>query len=156
MIELLKAKIIESRKTNLTCLNVYGAGKIATDLYKTLLGEIELEASRKNRDLKNEEYYSIVKKFVKNGKEFIEQIKGTGLPMLGAKITEEIILLEKLLPETASKKEIAEILTNDCLDAIIGAKNKGQAMGIAMKTLKSFNMNVDGKDVEEVVNEMIN
>lgn len=155
MIELLKDKIIESRKTNLTCLNVYGAGKIATDLYKTLLGEIELEASRKNRVLKDEECYSIVKKFLKNAKDFVEQIRGTGRPMLGAKITEEIILLEKLLPKTASKKEIGEALTKHCLSDIIG-KNKGQAMGLAMKTLKSLNMSVEGKDVEEVVSEMIN
>lgn len=155
MIELLKAKIIESRKTNLTCLNTYGAGKIATDLYKTLLGEIELEASRKNRDLKDEECLLIVKKFLKNGKEFIQQIKGTGRPMLGAQITEELILLEKLLPKTASKKEIEEVLTEHCSSVIIG-KNKGQAMGIAMKTLKSIGLSVEGKDVEEVVNGMIN
>jgi hypothetical protein len=36
------------------------------------------------------------------------------------------------------------------------AKNKGQAMGIAMKTLKSLNLSVNGKDVEEAVLEMVN
>lgn len=156
MIELLKEKIKESRKTNLTNLNMYGANDIATNLYKTLLGEIELEASRKNRELKIEECYSIIKKFLKSNEDFAENIKNSDRTMLKASLYEEKLLLEALLPKTLSKKEIGEILTKHCLDAIIACDNLGKAMGIAMKTLKSLNLQVNGKDVDEVVNEMIN
>lgn len=151
MIEFLKEKIKEARR--------YKNG-VTLNLLTTLLGDFQLESSRKNRELKEIEYHNIIKIFIKNLKESLKHVDSIqsihskeSLPIV---INEEISILEQLLPKTLSKKEIGEVLTSKCLDAIIGAKSKGQAMGIAMKTFKSLNLSVDGKDVEEAVNEMVN
>lgn len=145
MIEVLKENIKESRKNK----NEYSL-KILT----TLLGDIQLESSRKNRDLTNKECESIVKKFIKNNNETMKYLDFSEPKFID--LANEIILLEDLLPKTLSKKEIGEVLTSKCLDAIIACDNLGQAIGIAMKTLKEFDANIDGKDVSEVVSEMVN
>ena len=145
MIEILKENIKESRKNK----NEYSL-KILT----TLLGDIQLESSRKNRDLTNQECESIVKKFIKNNNETMKHLDFSEPKFID--LANEIILLEDLLPKTLSKKEIGEVLTSKCLDAIITSKNHSQAIGVAMQTLKSLNLSVNGKDVNEVVSEMVN
>jgi uncharacterized protein YqeY len=147
MIEILKEKIKESRKEN---------NKQSLSILTTLLGEIQLESSRKNKELNNKDCESIVKKFIKSNNETLEYISPNEDSTDFLSLKYENIILESLLPKTLSQKEISETLIKHCLDAIIGAKNKGQAMGIAMKTLKSLNLSVNGKDVEEAVLEMVN
>jgi uncharacterized protein YqeY len=145
MIELLKINIKECRKNK---------NEDALKVFTTLLGDIQLESSRKNRDLTHKECEDIVKKFIKNNHETMKYLDTTGNKYMS--LAYELSLLQDLLPQTLSLKEINEVLTKHCLDAIIGAKSKGQAMGIAMKTLKSLNFNVDGKDVDEIISEMVN
>lgn len=147
MIELLKEKIKESRKLN---------NKDSLSILTTLLGEIQLESSRRNKDLDQKSCEAIVRKFIKNNNETLKYINchDDSIDCIG--FNYENTILESFLPKTLSKKEIGETLTKNCLESIIQAKNKGQAMGIAMKTLKSLNLPVEGKDVEEVVNEMVN
>lgn len=145
MIELLKENIKECRK------NKNGD---ALKVFTTLLGEIQLESSRKNRDLTSQERENIVKKFIKSIYESMEHLDSSGSQYLD--LSYELSLLKDLLPQTLSQEAIEKYLTEHCLGAIVGAKNKGQAMGIAMKALKSLNLPVEGRDVEEVVNGMVN
>jgi len=148
MIEQMKKEIILATKSGDT---------IKKNILKLVVSEVQLEESRRNKPLKDQEIENIIKKFIKNIEETMSYMKNKdpykeNPPM---ELVEEITQLMLWLPIKASKKEIEEALTEHCSSVIIG-KNKGQAMGIAMKTLKAIGLSVDGKDVEEVVNEIIN
>ena len=144
MIEQMKKEIVSATKSGDT---------IKKNILKLVVSEVQSEESRRNKSLKDQEIENIVKKFIKNIEETMSYIKKQDPPL---DLMKEIAELSLWLPIKTSKKEIGEVLTKNCLESIIQAKNKGQAMGIAMKTLKSLNLPVEGKDVEEVVNEMVN
>jgi hypothetical protein len=57
------------------------------------------------------------------------------------------------LPKTLSVEEIAAQL-GEVADAIKGAKNDGQATGVAMKHLKSKQLRVLGEDVSAAVKKL--
>lgn len=130
---------------------------IKKNILKLVVSEVQLEESRRNKTLKDQEIEGIIKKFIKNIEETMSYMKKKDPYKENPPIelVEEITQLMLWLPIKASKKEIEQVLIEHCSSAIIG-KSKGQAMGIAMKTLKGLGLSVEGKDVEEVVIGMIN
>lgn len=122
---------------------------IGKSLYSTLLGEMELEESRKNKALKEEECIVIVKKFIKNINETLQYAN----PPVRSFLNMEKELLESLLPKTMSNNDIVSFISHnsDLLHSILAAKTEGQAIGIAMKELKG---KADGKDVKKAVEEL--
>jgi uncharacterized protein YqeY len=65
----------------------------------------------------------------------------------------EIALLKSLLPQTLDAAAIIKALEAVRAD-IQGAKNDGQATGLAMKHLKGLSLNVQGQDVAAAVKEI--
>jgi|SRR5690606_15401559 len=67
-----------------------------------------------------------------------------------AKLDTEITTLEKFLPQSLSAEQIRELL-GPVADQIKAAPAQGQAMGIAMKTLKAAGAEVNAPDVAAAV-----
>lgn len=143
MIEQIKEEIVKATKRK---------DIITKNILKLVVSEVQAEEARRNKTLSQNEIESIIKKFIKNNEETLQYVKEPEALVL----MNEIATLSLWLPIKTTKKEIGKVLTEHCLDAIVGAKSKGQAMGIAMKTLKSLNLPVEGKDVEEVISGMVN
>lgn len=137
MIQELKNKILVATKEK---------NKFVKNLYKTLLGEIQLESSRKNKDLDDKECQAIVKKFIKNIDESLTHVNAPKRTFLEF----EKVLLEEFLPETLSRNDILNLINSLGLyDSICTAKNDGMAIGIAMRGLKNYS--VEPSDVKDVV-----
>ena len=67
-----------------------------------------------------------------------------------ARLAAENAYLQALMPESLSVDEITAVL-DEVIDAVKGAKNDGQATGIAMKHLKGLRLRVLGDDVAAAV-----
>ncbi len=120
------------------------------DLLRTALGEIQSAEARAGKSLSEEDAQKIIKKLIKSNQETIDVSKDATTK---ANLTEEIRILEALLPKTMSVPEIVASLASVAAD-IRAAKSDGQATGVAMKKLKSEGATVDGKDVAEAVKQI--
>lgn len=111
------------------------------------MGEIQTAGARAKRDLTDEESTAIVRKLVKSNEETHAQ---TASEADRAQLTQEIAILQTLLPKTATVDDIVAALAPNA-DAVRAADNDGKATGVAMKHLKSAGLVVDGKDVQAAV-----
>src|SRR4051794_33573417 len=104
------------------------------DTLRTVLGEAQAEAVRRKGEATDEVVLGVVKKAVAGLKETIPLAKKDGRDT--AQQEAELVLLEALLPKAWDKDAIAAVLA-PLRDELRAAKNDGQAMGVAMKTLKA-------------------
>lgn len=120
---------------------------VARDVLRLALGEIQTAEARKNTQLSDEEAAGALRKLVKSNEETL------GLSGEGERATtlkKEIEVLTSLLPKQMSVDEIVAALSSQ-VDAIKAAKADGQAVGVAMKHLKSTGASVTGNDVQVAV-----
>lgn len=117
------------------------------DLLKVVLGELQTAAARLSEDLPDAEAQRIIRKMVKSNQEMVGL---SDRPEVVQKMKAEIAVLETLLPKTLDIDQIIRAL-EPVTDALKSAGNEGQAMGAAMKHLKSTGASVDGKDVGQAV-----
>lgn len=120
------------------------------DLLKVVLGELQTAGARLSEALPDAEAERLIRKMVKSNQEMAEL---SPKPEVVEKMKTEIAVLETLLPKTLSVDEIVEAL-GPVSDAVKAAGNDGQAMGVAMKHLKSSGASVDGKDVGVAVKQV--
>lgn len=120
---------------------------VEKEVLRVALGEIQTAAARSNKALSDEEAAAIVRKLIKSNRETLELARDDEERRV---LTEEIQVLESLLPKTLTEDEIVAAL-DAARDAIRGAANDGQATGVAMKHLKAQGASVDGKTVAAAV-----
>lgn len=120
------------------------------DLLKVVLGDLQLNETRKGSALTDEESQKDVKKVIKGNREMIAAVDD---PEVVKRMEWEIGVLETLLPKTLSVDEILAALA-PVADAIKAAGNDGQATGVAMKHLKPTGAHVEGKDVAAAVRQL--
>lgn len=120
---------------------------VARDVLRLALGEIQTAEARKNAQLSDEEVAAALRKLVKSNEETLS-LSGEGERAVTLK--KEIEVLSSLLPKQLSVDEIVAALAPS-VDAIKAAKADGQAVGVAMKHLKSTGASVTGSDVQAAV-----
>lgn len=120
---------------------------VARDVLRLALGEIQTAEARKNTKLSDEEAAAALRKLVKSNEETLG-LSGEGEQAVTLK--KEIEVLTSLLPKGMSVDEIVAALASQ-VDAIKAAKADGQAVGVAMKHLKSTGASVTGNDVGAAV-----
>ena len=120
---------------------------VEKEVLRVALGEIQTAAARSNKALSDEEAAAIVRKLIKSNRETLELARDDEERRV---LTEEIQVLESLLPKTLTEDEIVAAL-DAARDAIRGAANDGQATGVAMKHFKAQGASVDGKTVAAAV-----
>jgi uncharacterized protein YqeY len=120
---------------------------VEKEVLRVALGEIQTAAARSNKPLSDDEAGAIVRKLIKSNRETLELARDD--EQRGV-LSEEIQILESLLPKALTEEEIVDAL-GAARDAIRGAANDGQATGVAMKHLKAQGASVDGKRVAAAV-----
>ncbi|MDP6152217.1 MAG: GatB/YqeY domain-containing protein [Phycisphaeraceae bacterium] len=125
---------------------------LTRDVLRVALGDIQTAESRGGDAMTDEKAQGFVRKLVKSNQETIDLAKD---PAVTDQLTREIEVLESLLPQTMSPDQIEAALA-PVHNAIAAADNDGQAMGVAMKSLKSTGAVVEGRDVNAVVHRMRN
>lgn len=124
--------------------------EVAKSAYRVALGEVQSKATTKGRDLTDDEVVAILRKLIKSNEECL----AAGPDEARQAVYErENALLADLLPKTLSVEEIQAAL-EPVKDAVLGAKNDGQATGVAMKHLKSTGAAVTGQEVARAVRDM--
>ena len=124
-------------------------GSTEKELLKVLLGEVQQKSNI--GQFTDEMGLAIVKKMMKANEETIPHLSETDARR--AKLLDENKVLTSLLPQYWSAGQIRERLQADGLN-LQGAKNDGQAIGMAMGHLKKINAPVEGQTVKEAVAEL--
>jgi hypothetical protein len=124
-------------------------GSTEKNILKVVLGEVQQKSA--NAQFTEEMGQAIVKKMMKANEETIPHFSETDPRR--AKLLEENKILTSLLPQYWTAGQIRERLMADGVN-LQGAKNDGQAIGMAMQHLKKINAPVEGQTVKEAVAEM--
>lgn len=133
LIDQLKANMMAAMKAKDT---------IAKEAMRTAIGEI----TKTGEEATDERVTMVLRKMVKSNHEALEYAKGEAAENL----KRENELLGEFLPKALDVDQVLAILEAQ-KEAITAAGNAGQAMGIAMKTLKPTGAVVDGKTVNSAV-----
>jgi uncharacterized protein YqeY len=141
VVDQIKARLISARREK---------DDVARNVLSLALGEIQTAEARANRQLRDDEAVGIVRKLLKSNEETLSlATDGTA----SAALRREIDVLSTLLPAGLS----AEAIQNEIApvaDAVRAAKSEGQAMGVAMKHLKTTSALVDAASVLEAVRKL--
>ena len=101
----------------------------------------------------DENALNVVKRLVKQRKDSIEQFRAGGREDLVKGEAEELVYLEKFLPQMMSRDEIRKVAEAKKAELGVTDKSKmGQFMGAVMKELKG---RANGTDVKEVIEELL-
>jgi uncharacterized protein YqeY len=146
LLETLHTKLTEARKAR---------NKLQMDALQVILGDASMIDARTGKKATDEEIDKIIRKLVVGNTETLDLLKEKGMTSNPdyARRTEENAYLATLLPRSMSVDEIKSALA-EVADTIKGAKNDGQATGVAMKHLKSKNLKVQGDDVSAAVKQL--
>jgi uncharacterized protein YqeY len=125
--------------------------EVVRNILGLAVGEIQTAEARANRPVRDDEATAIVRKLLKSNEETVA-LAGAEDARTPA-LRREIEVLKELLPKSMSAAQIAEVLA-PVADAIRAAKTDGQAMGVAMKHLKSAGATADAPDVQQALKQL--
>lgn len=138
MLAQIKTRIVVAMKSGNT---------LERNILKVVLGDLQSNETRKGSALTAEECEQTVRKIIKG---VSETITLTADPAAKATLEAEKVIMESLLPKTATEEEIIAALA-PVADAIRAAGNDGQATGAAMKHIKTTGLVVAGPTVAAAV-----
>ena len=116
--------------------------EVKKNILRVVIGEVETQESRTNKSFTDEEVEKVLRKMIASNQEVLSSKEDKTLTL-------ENEILSSYLPKLLTQEEIKEHLETIQDDLKEGAE--GQAIGKAMKYLKSNSLAVDGKDVSAVV-----
>ena len=127
--------------------------KVKTNILRTLLASLKQKQIEKQESINEDEYFSVVKRIVKQLKESADTYQKAGRPELAEKEILELGIIKKYLPEIYSKEQtldlvkkvIAQTSANDLSDM-------GKVMSIVMQQSKG---KVDGGIANRLVKELL-
>jgi uncharacterized protein YqeY len=143
LLETLKTKLTEYRRAQ---------KPVEMGVLQVVLGDASTIEARGGKPATDEEVEKLIRKTMLGNQETLGILEQRG--MTGSenysKLKTENALLQSLLPQTMTVDEIVVAL-GEVADAVKGAKNEGQATGVAMKHLKSLKVRALGDDVSAAV-----
>jgi uncharacterized protein YqeY len=128
---------------------------LARDLLRVVLGEVSTRRARSGKEPGEEEVHGIVRKIIAGNDETRKELERRGqttheaYSRLGRENAYLGTLLPRALDQAAIRKELEQIAAE-----LKGARNDGQATGLAMKHLKGKGLAVLGEDVAAVVKDL--
>jgi uncharacterized protein YqeY len=128
---------------------------LARDVLRVILGEVSTRRARTGKEPTDEEVHGIVRKLLAGNAETRQELEKRGQTGHESyeRLGRENAYLEALLPASLDRAAIRRELES-LADALKGAKNDGQATGLAMKHLKQKGLAVQGEDVAAAVKEL--
>jgi uncharacterized protein len=122
--------------------------EVAKNVLGLAVGEIQTAEARANRALGDDEVAAIVRKLLKSNEETLALAAGQDARVPA--LRREVEVLSSLLPKSMTAEQVAEALA-PVTDAIRAAKSDGQAMGVAMKHLKSVGAVAQAPEVQQAL-----
>ena len=127
--------------------------KIRTSILRTLLSSLKEKQIEKKDSLNEEEYFGVIKRFVKQLKEAADAYQKAGRLELAEKETLELNILKKYLPEIFSEEQTLNLVKK--VIAQTSANNLSD-MGKVMSTvMQQSNGKVDGGIANRLVKELL-
>ena len=128
---------------------------LARDLLRVILGEVSTRRARTGKEPGDEEVHGIIRKVIAGNDETRKELEKRGQTAheAYARLARENAYLETLLPRRLDPAAIRTELAAIAAD-LKGARNDGQATGLAMKHLKQKGLAVQGEDVAAVVKQL--
>jgi hypothetical protein len=146
LLETLRAQLTECRR----------AGRaVELTVLQVVLGDASMIEARTGKKASDEEMEKLIRKTMLGNQETLGILEQRGLTgnENHTRLTAENVYLASLLPQTLSVDAIVAQLA-EVADAVKGAKNDGQATGVAMKHLKGKQLKVLGEDVSAAVRKL--
>ena len=126
---------------------------VCRDTLKLALSEVRSRQAL--GDVSEEEAEKLVRKIIESNRQSMAALRERDQPDDAAKVEQmarEIEILEEILPKQWSSDDVLAFLEQQGVtEQIKAAGADGQAIGLAMKSLKGAGAPVDGKAVGEVV-----
>lgn len=129
--------------------------KVKLEAVRFLFSQVKKEAidSGSRDEITDELVIKIVSRRVKQGKDSILQFKQAGREDLVKNEEDQMIFIEKYLPQMMSEEEVLQVVTSKKAELEITDKSKmGQLMGVVMQELKG---KADGGLVKQVVEKIL-
>jgi uncharacterized protein len=146
LVDEIKARITRARREK---------DDVARDVLGLALGEIQTAEARANRSLRDDEAVAVVLKLLKSNEETLSLASedgagGQGPELRALALRHEIQVLSSLIPATLSPDSIERELAS-VADEVRAAKSEGQAMGVAMKHIKTTGARVESASVLQAI-----
>lgn len=149
--------ILEALKGRLTACRKAGEA-VQMSVLQVVLGDASMVEARTGQKAGDAEVEKIIRKVLAGNEETMGLLakKGEAGGEAHARLAAESAFLRSLLPQSLSVEAIVAELAGDkaVADAVRGAKNDGQATGVAMKHLKGKGLAVLGEDVSAAVRQV--
>lgn len=128
-------------------------GKLALNTIRMARAHIrQAEIDNGHADFNDDQVLAVLRKEVKQGKETLSEIEGSGREDLVEQTKAEIDVLEKYLPAEMTP-EAVEAAVKEIVDAMDpGQKNMGSVMKAVMAKLKG---QADGKLINQIVRKLL-
>jgi uncharacterized protein YqeY len=142
----LQAKLHEAMKAR---------NDLARNLLRVIMGEVSTRKARTGKEPVDAEVHAIIRSIIANNNETRKELEQRGQTTheAYARLAQENGYLETLLPKTLDPAAIQKELLGIAAE-LKGAKNDGQATGLAMKHLKQKGLAVLGEDVAVAVKQV--
>jgi uncharacterized protein YqeY len=128
---------------------------LARDLLRVIMGEVSTRRARTGKEPGEEEVCGIIRKLIASNAETRKELEQRGQTRHEAyeQLARENAYLELLLPRGLDRAAVRKELEPIAAD-LKGAKNDGQATGLAIKHLKQKGLAVPGEEVAAAVREL--
>ena len=127
--------------------------KIKTNILRTLLSTLKEKQIEKKKNINEDEYFSVIKRLVKQLKESADAYQKAGRSELYEKEASELAILEEYLPEILSENQTLD-LVKEVIDQTSASRlsDMGKVMSVIMQ---KSNGRVDGKIANRLVKELL-
>ena len=127
--------------------------KIRTNILRTLLSSLKEKEIEKKDTLNEGEYFSVIKRFIKQLKEAADTYQKAGRLELAEKEMLELNILKEYLPEIFSKEQTLK-LVKEVIDQI-SANNLSDMGKVMSAVMQQSNGKVDGEIANRLVKELL-
>jgi hypothetical protein len=127
--------------------------KIRTNILRTLLSSLKEKQIEKKDSLNEEEYFGVIKRFVKQLKEAADAYQKAGRLELAEKETLELNILKKYLPEIFSEEQTLNLVKE--VIAKTSANNLSDMGKVMSAVMQQSNGKVDGGIANRLVKELL-
>jgi len=127
--------------------------KIRTNILRTLLSSLKGKQIEKKDSLNEEEYFGVIKRFVKQLKEAADAYQKAGRLELAEKETLELNILKKYLPEIFSEEQTLNLVKE--VIAKTSANNLSDMGKVMSAVMQQSNGKVDGGIANRLVKELL-
>ena len=127
--------------------------KVEATILRSFLSNLKKIEIEKKDSLTDNEYFSTVKKMVKQLKESIDAYSQAGRNELAEKEKSELSIMQAYLPKQFSEKEISELIKNTILE--ISAKNISDLGKVMALVMKKGGGKVDGGIANRITKELL-